>query len=248
MEKRIGRRMTEANDRYQLFGPGDRILVGVSGGKDSYTLLHMLRRCLRLAPFDFEIVAYHLAQGQPGFPSEKIESYLLSEGYETVIERQNTYQIVVDKLRKDATPCSLCSRLRRGIMYKAANRLGCTRIALGHHREDLIETLLLNLFYAGRLESMPPKLRNDAGDQVVIRPLAHVPETWIAEFAVEQGFPIAPCLFCETGSRQRRKQMGELIQTLAQDNPYIQKSIMSAMANIHPSHLLDGKLFEHRQL
>lgn len=237
--------MMRANDRFGQFGAGDRIMVGVSGGKDSYTLLHMLRRAQRRAPFRFDLLAFHLDQGHPGFPVHKIAEYLKTNDYPHVIEREDTYSIVTEKLKPGATPCSLCSRLRRGILYSAAKRHGCTRIALGHHREDLIETLLLNLFFSGQLQTMPPKLRSDDGANVVIRPLALVPEQWIAEYAEAQRFPIVPCTLCGRGKQLQRDKMGALVTQLEKDIPDIRKSLLAAMSNVHLSHLLDGRVFDH---
>lgn len=248
MERRIGRLVTKANGRFGLFGPGDRILVGVSGGKDSYTLLHLLRRAQRMAPFSFDLLAFHLDQGHPGFDTESIRTYLQSEEYEFVIERQDTYAVVTEKLAPGATPCSLCSRLRRGILYGAAERYGCSRIALGHHRDDLLETVLLNLFYSGQLQTMPPKLRSDDGRNIVIRPMALVPVEWIKELSAALRFPVVPCLLCGRGKDLKRDRIGRLIATLEGEIPDIKRSMMAAMANVHLSHLLDESLYDHKGL
>ena len=248
LEKRIGREMAELNGRMALYGEGDRILVGMSGGKDSYTMLHMLRRAQRMAPFRFEIKAFHLDQAHPGFPVDTIRRYLDGEGVDFAIERHDTYSIVTDKIPVGQTPCSLCSRLRRGILYDAAKRHGCNRIALGHHREDLIETLLLNLFYSGMLATMPPKLVSDAGDNMVIRPLAQVPETLIAEFATAMAFPVVPCTLCGRGKDLKRDRIGRLVTELEAEIPDLSRSLMAAMANVRPSHLLDADLFDHHSL
>lgn len=248
LEKRLGKLVTQANARFELFTPGDRILVGVSGGKDSYTMLHLMRRAVRLAPFDFEIVAFHLDQGHPGFDVASIRGYLTAQDSPFIIEREDTYSIVTEKLKPGATPCSLCSRLRRGILYNAARRHGCNKIALGHHREDLVETLLLNLFFSGMLQSMPPKLLNDAGDVKVIRPLALVPQDDIVAFAVEQRFPIVPCTLCGRGKQLKRDRIGRLVTELEKEIPDVRRSIVAAMGNVRPSHLLDAAIYDHKTL
>lgn len=248
LEHRIARLMANANGDFGMYGEGDRILVGISGGKDSWTLLHLLRRVQRKAPFRFELLAFHLDQGHPGFPTDLLESYLRAEGYEYVIHRADTYSIVTDKVAPGSTPCSLCSRLRRGILYTEAVRLGCNRIALGHHREDLIETLLLNLFYSGQLQTMPPKLKSDDGRNIVIRPLAFVPEAWIADYARAMRFPVVPCVLCGRGRDLKRDRMGDLVTALEKEIPDVKKSLMAAMANVHLSHLLDSRVFDPRAL
>jgi tRNA 2-thiocytidine biosynthesis protein TtcA len=168
LERKLARKIAEATTDYQLIEDGDRILVGVSGGKDSWVMLHMLRRMQRVAPIKFELVAFHLAQGHPGFPLETLRGHLEAEGFEYVIYERDTYSVVKEKLRPDQTTCSLCSRLRRGIIYDQAVALGCNKIALGHHRDDIVETLLLNLFFSGQLKAMPPKLVSDDKRNIVI--------------------------------------------------------------------------------
>jgi tRNA 2-thiocytidine biosynthesis protein TtcA len=248
LERKIGKAMTELNVRLGLFGEGDRVMVGISGGKDSYTLLHMLMRAQRIAPFRFEILAFHLDQGHPSFPVHRIREHLETLDVPWAIEREDTYSIVTEKVPVGQTPCSLCSRLRRGILYDAARRHGCNKVALGHHREDLIETLLLNLFYAGMMATMPPKLLNDAGDVVVIRPLAEVSEATIIEFSNAMAFPIVPCTLCGRGRDLKRDRVGRLVHELEKEIPGLSASLMNAMANIRPSHLLDEKLFDHHAL
>ena len=247
-EKRIGRDMTRLNARFGLYGEGDRILVGVSGGKDSYTMLRMLRRAQRLAPFKFEILAFHLDQGHPGFPTDTLRSYLDREGYDFAIEREDTYSIVTEKVPEGQTPCSLCSRLRRAILYDAARKHGCNKLALGHHRDDLVVTLMLNLLYSGMLATMPPKLRNDAGDLQVIRPLGWVAEADIVRYSTLAEFPIIPCTLCGRGVDLKRARIGRLLTELEGEIPQVKQSIMAAMSNVRPSHLMDQQLFDHQKL
>jgi len=248
LEKRLGKQMAQLNMKLSLYGPGDRIMVGISGGKDSYTMLHMLRRAQRITPFDFDIFAFHLDQGHPGFPVHKIDDYLASIGVEYAIERKDTYSIVEAKLEPGATPCSLCSRLRRAILYDAAVRHGCNKLALGHHREDLVNTTLLNLFYSGMLATMPPKLRSDDDRITVIRPLATCDEREIIEFSNLEGFPIVPCMLCGRGKNLKRDRVAQLVTELEREIPDIRRSIVAALGNVRPSHLLDTNLYNHREL
>ena len=248
LEKRLAKQMAQLNTKLHLYGPGDRIMVGISGGKDSYTMLHLLRRAQRIAPFKFEILAFHLDQGHPGFPVETIDSYLKSTGVDYEIEHRDTYSIVESKLEPGATPCSLCSRLRRAILYDAAVRHGCNKLALGHHREDLIHTTLLNLFYSGMLATMPPKLRSDDGRMIVIRPLAACDEQEIIEFSSLQQFPIVPCMLCGRGKDLKRERVAQLVDSLEAEIPDIRRSILAALGNVRPSHLLDTELFDHQDV
>ena len=248
LEKKLGKQMAQLNSKLALYGPGDRVMVGISGGKDSYTMLHLLLRAQKLAPFDFEIFAFHLDQGHPGFPVHIIDGYLDSIGVEYAIERRDTYSIVEAKLEPGATPCSLCSRLRRAILYDAAVRHGCNKLALGHHREDLVNTTLLNLFYSGMLATMPPKLRSDDGRIVVIRPLATCDEREIIEFSHAQEFPIVPCMLCGRGKDLKRDRVARLVDELETEIPDIRRSIVAALGNVRPSHLLDSELFNHQEL
>jgi tRNA 2-thiocytidine biosynthesis protein TtcA len=243
LEKRLVRRVAKASDDFGLIAPNDRIMVCVSGGKDSYTMLHLLRVLQRSVPFEFSMIAVNLDQKQPNFPPEVIPNYMRENGYEFEVVERDTYSVVVDKIPEGKTYCSLCSRLRRGILYDTAVRLGATKIALGHHRDDIIETAVLNLLYSGQLKAMPPKLRSDDGRNVVIRPMAYCVEEEITEFAALMKFPIIPCDLCGSQENLHRKKVKRLISQLHAENPVVRGNIFAALGNVRPSHLLDKGLY-----
>lgn len=244
LEKNLLREVGRAVKDFRLIEPGDRVMVGVSGGKDSYSMLQLLRRLQERAPISFSLVAVNLDQGQPGFEGHLLEGWLRDNGYEYRMIKRDTYSVVLDKIPQGKTYCSLCSRLRRGILYDVAVELGATKIALGHHRDDVIETLMLNLLYAGQIKAMPPRLRSDDGRNTVIRPLAYCAEEEIAAYAAEQGFPILPCDLCGSQENLQRKRIKRLLAELHAENPNVKGNLFAALGNVRPSHLLDAKLRE----
>jgi tRNA 2-thiocytidine biosynthesis protein TtcA len=244
LERDLSRDLGRAIADFDLVGEGDRVMVCVSGGKDSYTLLHLLERARRRAPVRFEIVAVHLDQGHPGYDGAPLENWLRTHGHDYRILREDTYTIVTDKIAPGATYCSLCSRLRRGVLYNAAQELGCTKIALGHHRDDALETLMLNLMFTGSLKAMPPKLRSDDGRNVVIRPLIYCAESRIAALAEALAFPILPCDLCGSQENLMRKQVKQLLGEMERLAPRARESMLAALGNVKATHLLDRELWQ----
>lgn len=248
LQKRLRRDVGKAIQDFNMIEDGDRVMVCLSGGKDSYTLLDILRFLQSIAPIRFDIIAVNLDQKQPGFPEHVLPDYLSQLGVNFKIIEEDTYSIVKDKVPQGKTTCALCSRLRRGILYRVASELGATKIALGHHRDDMLETLMLNMFYGGKMKSMPPKLVSDNGQHVVIRPLAYAREKDIARYATAQQFPIIPCNLCGSQENLQRKVIKELLQQWDKKFPGRIESMASALQNVVPSHLADNQLFDFKQL
>jgi tRNA 2-thiocytidine biosynthesis protein TtcA len=244
LEKRLRRLAGQAIADYDMIRAGDRVMVCLSGGKDSYGLLDILLKLREAAPLDFEIVAVNLDQRHPGYPEHVLPEYLARLGIPYRIEVQDTYSVVKRVVPEGATMCGLCSRLRRGVLYRVAGELGATRIALGHHRDDILETFFLNLFFGGKLKAMPPKLASDDGRHVVIRPLAYVPEEELAAWAEARRFPIIPCNLCGSQETLQRAQAKQMLREWEKRHPGRVESIFRAMANVAPSHLLDRGLFD----
>jgi len=242
LERKLLRATARAVRDFDLIQEGDRILVAVSGGKDSYTLLHLLLRLRERAPIEFDLVAVNLDQGQPGFPAEVIERHFRAIGVSYRMLKKDTYTIVRRLVPDGKTTCPVCSRLRRGILYNAAVEMGCTKIALGHHREDLIETLLMSALYAGALKSMPPKLRSDDGRNVVIRPMCYAAEEDIAAFAAAMQFPVVPCDLCGSQPNLRRRRVKELLAELSREHRAVKGNLLNALGKVVPTHLLDRQL------
>ena len=242
LEKRLLRATAKAIADFSLVEEGDRILVAVSGGKDSYTLLHLLARLRERAPIDFELVAVNLDQGQPGYPAHVVEGHLRATGVPYRMLVRDTYSVVRRLVPEGKTTCPVCSRLRRGVLYNAAAEMGCTKIALGHHRDDLVETLLLSALYSGSLKSMPPKLRSRDGRNVVIRPLCYAAEEDIAAFAAAMRFPVVPCDLCGSQPNLRRKRVKALLAELGREHPSVKANLLHALGHVVPSHLLDREL------
>jgi tRNA 2-thiocytidine biosynthesis protein TtcA len=239
LEKRLLNDMGRAIHDYSMIEEGDRVMVAISGGKDSLSLLRLLQVLQGRAPVRFSLIAVNLDQGQPGFPADVLGAYLATTGAEYRMLKQDTYSIVKRLTEPGKTYCAVCSRLRRGVLYNAAVELGCTKIALGHHREDLIETLLLSAFFSGALKTMPPLLRSDDGRNTVIRPLAYCPEETIRAYAEEQRFPIIPCNLCSSQENQQRKRVKQLVAQLAAEHPAVPGNLLHALQHVVPSHLLD---------
>ncbi len=242
VEQTLARVLGRCISDFGLIEPDDRVMVCMSGGKDSYALMTLLERFRRKAPFRFELLAVHLDQGQPGYDGAPLRAWLEERQLPHRILREDTYSVVIKNIPEGKTYCSLCSRLRRGILYRNASELGCTKIALGHHRDDAIETLLLNLTYTGALASMPPKLRSKDGKHTVIRPLLFAKEAVLARYAELMRFPILPCNLCGSQEQLKRKRMKQLLSELEAIAPGARESMLAAMGNVKARHLLDPAL------
>jgi tRNA 2-thiocytidine biosynthesis protein TtcA len=242
LERRLLRAIGKANADFGLIRPGDRVLACVSGGKDSVAMMHLLALMQARVPFDFDLHAMLLDQGQPGFAPEPLVAWMAEQGHDFRIVRQDTYRVVTEKLAPGETYCSLCARLRRGRLYQEAFEAGYDRIAFGHHRDDVLETLLLNLFYAGSIGAMAPRFTSDDGRNVMIRPLFYCAEEDIAALATEQGFPILPCGLCDNQPDQKRQAMKVMLTGLMAENPKVKGNMMTALRNVNASHLLDPRL------
>jgi len=244
VERKLLRRIGKAIRDYSMIEDGDRVLVAMSGGKDSYALLVLLDRLRQRAPIKFDIVAWHLDQVQPGYDGRPLREWLQNWGGEFHIAQQDTYSVVTDKISEGSTYCSLCSRLRRGIIYNAAVDLRCNKIALGHHGDDAIETLFLNMMFTGQIKAMPPWLRSDDGRNVVIRPLIRAFESELITFAQEQAFPILPCNLCGSQENLQRQSVKALIDSLDERFPKSRESMLSALTRVRGTHLLDTQLWK----
>ncbi|TDR52473.1 tRNA s(2)C-32 sulfurtransferase [Halomonas ventosae] len=244
LQKRLRRQVGNAIIDYGMIHEGDRVMVCLSGGKDSYTLLEILRNLQRNAPVDFSLVAVNLDQKQPGFPEHVLPEYLEGIGVEYHILERDTYSVVKEKTPEGKTTCALCSRLRRGSLYGFAEEIGATKVALGHHREDILETLFLNMFFGGSLKAMPPKLLSDDGRNMVIRPLAYCREADIAEFARLMEFPIIPCNLCGSQPNLQRQVVKEMLADWEKRHPGRLESMFKAVTNVAPSQLADRELFD----
>ena len=248
LEKRLCRLMGQAIIDYNMIEDGDKVMVCLSGGKDSYGLLDILLKMQARAPIHFDLVAVNLDQKQPGFPEHVLPEYLTKLGIPFHIENQDTYSIVKDKIAPGKTMCSLCSRLRRGILYRVADELGATKIALGHHRDDMLQTFFLNMFFGGKLKGMPPKLVSDDGRHIVIRPLAYAAEKDLIRWAEHRQFPIIPCTLCGSQDNLQRQQMSAMLKEWEKKYPGRIENMFSALQNIVPSHLMDAKQYDFKGL
>ncbi len=248
LSKRLHRLVGQASVDYQMIEPGDKVMVCMSGGKDSYALLDILLNLQQRVPFRFELIAVNLDQKQPDFPEHVLPDYLRSHGVPFHIEHQDTYSIVKRVIPEGKTTCGLCSRLRRGILYRVASELGATKIALGHHRDDILQTMLMNMFFGARLKGMPPKLVSDDGRHVVIRPLAYVAETDLERWALHRQFPLIPCNLCGSQANLQRVQMKQMLREWEHRYPGRVDNMFKALAHVVPSHLMDRELFPFANL
>ncbi|WP_350306150.1 tRNA 2-thiocytidine(32) synthetase TtcA [Photorhabdus viridis] len=248
LQKRLRRDVGQAIADFNMIEEGDRIMVCLSGGKDSYTLLSILQNLQKSAPVNFSLVAVNLDQKQPGFPEHILPAYLDELGVEYKIVEENTYGIVKEKIPEGKTTCSLCSRLRRGILYRTATELGATKIALGHHRDDILQTLFLNMFYGGKLKGMPPKLMSDDGKHIVIRPLAYCREKDIERYATAKAFPIIPCNLCGSQPNLQRQVIKDMLREWDKHHPGRIETMFRAVQNVVPSHLSDFNLFDFKNI
>jgi tRNA 2-thiocytidine biosynthesis protein TtcA len=244
LAKRLRRQVGEAIADFKMIEEGDKVMVCLSGGKDSHGLLDVLLALREKAPVRFDLMAVNLDQKQPGFPAHVLPEYLEARGVPFRIEQQDTYSVVKRVIPEGKTMCSLCSRLRRGVLYRVAREVGATKIALGHHRDDIVATFFLNLFHGGQLKAMPAKLLSDDGRHVVIRPLAYVAEADLAAYAEAKRFPIIPCTLCGSQENLERKHIGEMLRDWERRSPGRIESIVRALTEVRPSHLLDRKLFD----
>ena len=248
LEKRLCRLVGQAIGDYAMIEAGDKVMVCLSGGKDSYTLLEIMLLLRERAPIAFDIVAFNLDQKQPGFPAQVLPDYLTQRGVQFHIANQDTYSVVKRVIPEGKTTCSLCSRMRRGVIYRVAKELGATKIALGHHRDDILQTLLLNMFHGGKLKAMPPKLLSDNGQHIVIRPLAYCKETDLSEYAEQKAFPIIPCNLCGSQPNLQRQAIKEMLNGWEKKFPGRLDNMFRALQNIAPSHLADTTLFDFQGL
>ncbi len=240
----VGRAISD----YSMIHDGDRIMVCVSGGKDSFTLLDVLLQLKKRAPISFDVIAVNLDQKQPGFPADILPAYFESMHVSYRIIEEDTYSVVKQVIKEGKTMCGLCSRLRRGVLYRVADELKATKIALGHHQDDIVETLFLNMFFGARLEAMPPKLLSDSGKHIVIRPLAYCQETLIAEYAQSRQFPIIPCNLCGSQENLQRKKIKAMLRTWEMEDPGRTERLFKSLQNVSPSHLADFQLFDFKTL
>ncbi len=242
LRRKLNRRMIRTVKEFDLLEPGDRVMVAISGGKDSYSLLDLLWHARQRSPFEFELVAVHLDQQQPGYDGRALAEWLEAYGAPYEIISRDTYSVVLDLTKPGGTYCSVCSRMRRGILYDAAERLGCNKIALGHHRDDTLETLLMNMCFAGKVQAMPASYRTDCGRFRVIRPLVECAEEDIAEYARLREFPILPCNLCGSQSGMQRERMGELLDQLEAEIPNVREVMLASLKNVCTTHLLDKRV------